>query len=54
MISDVYLVVYRSPVTGNVTGEVFERYEAAQMMAVATETTYRCKVAVFNTRVDVP
>lgn len=52
--TEVYLMFYRSPITGDVKGEVFEDERTAYMMAVATESTYNTKVKIERKEVDLP
>lgn len=52
--TEVYLMVYRSPITREIKGELFEDERTANMMAVATATTYHTDVSVRKQEVDLP
>lgn len=52
--TEVYLMVYRSPITREIKGELFEDERTANMMAVATATTYHTEVTVRKQEVDLP
>lgn len=48
-----YMIYYRSPITGDVHGDVFEDLDSATMVAVATESTYNCKVKMRKMEVEI-
>lgn len=52
--TELFLMVYRSPITQKINGEVFEDRKTADMMAVATASTYNTEVTVSTVEVDCP
>ena len=52
--TELFLMVYRSPITQRITGEVFEDRKTADMMAVAIASTHNTQVTVSTLEVDCP
>ena len=52
--TELFLMVYRSPITQKITGEVFEDRKTADMMAVAIASTHNTQVTVSTLEVDLP
>ena len=52
--TEVFVVVFRSPISGDIQGEVYGSKPVADMMAVAFSSTYNTSVKVMREEVELP
>ena len=52
--TEVFVVVFRSPISGEIQGEVYGSRPFADMMATAFSSTYNTEVQIMRAEVELP